>query len=61
MISFVFTVQEEEVLPEEVKQEGAITARTYTEYFKAGHSAFAMLGVLFLFVACQVMLVVSVH
>ena len=42
------------MLPEEVKQEGAVGAKTYLTYLRSFHNLGMGLFVLFLYAACQV-------
>ena len=51
---YVSSVQEEDVLPKEAKQEGAVTKDTYMQYMKAMHSGFAALFIICLFILTQV-------
>lgn len=46
--------KDENILPKETKQEGAVTMDTYLQYFKSLHSLAASLFVIFLFAVTQV-------
>lgn len=50
----MFLLQEEEILPEETKQQGAVSAKTYLAYLRSFHNLGMGLLVIFLFVVCQV-------
>lgn len=46
--------QEEDLLPEEAKQEGAVSAKTYLSYLRSFHNLGLGIFVVFLFAVCQV-------
>ena len=54
-----FNFKEEDILPKETKQEGAVSMNTYLQYFKSLHSLGAALFVIFLFVVTQVCILMS--
>lgn len=53
----LLNVQEEDILPKETKQEGAVSMDTYLQYFKSLHSLAAALFVILLFTITQVCMV----
>lgn len=50
----LITFKDEEILPKETKQEGAVSLNTYLHYFKSLHSLGAALFVILLFAVTQV-------
>jgi len=55
VLKWLFHVdQEEELLPDETKQEGAVGAKTYLAYIRSFHNLGMGLLVVFLYAACQV-------
>ena len=53
-VNLIFFLKDENILPKETKQEGAVTRDTYVQYFKSLHSLSASLFVVLLFAITQV-------
>ena len=51
---YLFISQEDNLLPAEQKQEGAVSIKTYMAYFRSFHNLGAGFGIIFLFALCQV-------
>ena len=56
IVCYFLYCKDEDILPKESKQEGAVTMDTYLQYFKSLHSLAASTFVLFLFAVTQVFL-----
>ena len=54
LLLVLFCFEEEDILPKETKQEGAVSLDTYLQYFKSLHSLSASLFVILLFTVTQV-------
>lgn len=53
-VTAIFFPQEDNLLPPEQKQEGAVSSKTYLAYFRAFHNLGTAFVVIFLFALCQV-------